>query len=118
VRTASASTLLANRSSGSKSFEIVAGTDGKLQVRGALTFATARRAREEGMNVLAASEARELEVDCRGITASDSAGLTVLLDWLALAKKQGRSLRFLNLPQGLLAIAKISEVDGLLQRGV
>jgi ABC-type transporter Mla MlaB component len=44
--------------------------------------------------------------------------LTVLLDWLALAKKEGRSLRFLNLPQGLLAIARISEVDELLQSGV
>lgn len=118
MRAVSASTLLANRSSGANSFEIVSGADGKLQVRGALTFATARRAREEGLAVFTASEARELEVDCRGITASDSAGLTVLLDWLALAKQQGRSLRFLNLPQGLLAIAKISEVDELLQRGI
>jgi phospholipid transport system transporter-binding protein len=113
-----ASNLLANRSSGSISFELVAGADGKLQVRGALTFATARRAREEGLNSIRASAARELEVDCSGITASDSAGLTVLLDWLALAKKEGRSLRFLNLPQGLLAIARISEVDELLQSGV
>lgn len=113
----SASSLLAARSSSSTSFEIVA-DDGKLQVRGALTFATARRAREEGRNAIMASSARELEVDCTGITASDSAGLTVLLDWLALAKKEGRSLRFLNLPQGLLAIARISEVDELLQRGV
>jgi phospholipid transport system transporter-binding protein len=113
-----ASNLLANRSSGSTSFELVAGADGKLQVRGALTFATARRAREEGLNFIRAAAARELEVDCSGITASDSAGLTVLLDWLALAKKEGRSLRFLNLPQGLLAIARISEVDELLQSGV
>jgi phospholipid transport system transporter-binding protein len=114
----SASSLLAARSSSSNSFEIVTVSDGKLQVRGALTFATARRAREEGLNAIRASAARELEVDCSGITASDSAGLTVLLDWLALAKKEGRSLRFLNLPQGLLAIARISEVDELLQRGV
>jgi phospholipid transport system transporter-binding protein len=113
-----AATLLANRSSASNSFEIITVADGKLQVRGALTFATARRAREEGLKALAASAARELEMDCSGITASDSAGLTVLLDWLALAKKQGRSLRFLNLPQGLLAIARISEVDELLQRGI
>jgi phospholipid transport system transporter-binding protein len=114
----SASSLLAARSSSSSSFEIVADDDGKLRVRGALTFATARRAREEGLKAITASSARALEVDCSGITASDSAGLTVLLDWLALAKKEGRSLRFLNLPQGLLAIARISEVDELLQRGV
>jgi phospholipid transport system transporter-binding protein len=57
-------------------------------------------------------------MDCSGIVASDSAGLTVLLDWLAHAKREGRSLRFTNLPAELLAIARISEVDELLQRGV
>lgn len=107
-----------DRSSGSNSFEIVSGGDGKLQVRGALTFATARRAREEGLSSFTASASRELEVDCGGITASDSAGLMVLLDWLALVKKEGRSLRFVNPPQGLLEIARISEVEELLRRGV
>jgi ABC-type transporter Mla MlaB component len=42
----------------------------------------------------------------------------VLLDWLARAKRDGRSLRYVNLPAGLLAIAKISEVAELLQTGV
>jgi phospholipid transport system transporter-binding protein len=64
------------------------------------------------------SSARELEADCSGIAVSDSAGLTVLLDWLGHAKREGRSLRFANLPAGVLAIARISEVDELLQRGV
>jgi hypothetical protein len=41
-----------------------------------------------------------------------------MLDWLALAKRDGRSLRFVNLPAGLLAIARISDVEELLQRGV
>jgi phospholipid transport system transporter-binding protein len=87
-------------------------------VCGALTFATARRANEEGLRTFTESGARELEVDCRRITASDSAGLTVLLDWLAHARREGRSLRFVNLPPGLLAIARISEVDELLERGI
>jgi phospholipid transport system transporter-binding protein len=116
VRTAAA--LAADRSSGSNAIEIVASADGKSKVRGALTFQTARRANEEGLRAFTESGARELEVDCGGITASDSAGLTVLLDWLAHAKREGRSLRFTNLPPGLLAIARISEVDELLQAGV
>ena len=41
-----------------------------------------------------------------------------LLDWLAMAKRDGRSLRFVNLPKSLISIAKISEVDELLQTGV
>ncbi|MDB6010311.1 MAG: Sulfate transporter/antisigma-factor antagonist [Gammaproteobacteria bacterium] len=107
-----------DRSSGSTAFEIVAGDDGRSHVRGSLTFVTARRAREEGLNKFRGCAARSCEVDCSGITASDSAGLTVLLDWLARAKRDGRSLRYVNLPAGLLAIAKISEVAELLQTGV
>jgi phospholipid transport system transporter-binding protein len=114
----SATSLVADRSSGSTSFEIVASADGRSYVRGALTFATARRASEQGMKAFQECGARAHEVDCSGISASDSAGLTVLLDWLALAKRKRCGLRYLNLPEGLLAIARISEVDELLQKGV
>jgi phospholipid transport system transporter-binding protein len=114
IRTARA----ADRNSGSTVFEIVAADDGRAYVRGSLTFATARRAREAGMLKFRGCTARACEVDCSGITASDSAGLTVLLDWLALAKRDGRSLRYVNLPESLLAIAKISQVDEFLQRGI
>ena len=83
-----------------------------------MTFATARRAREQGLHAIRTSSAREIEMDCGAVTVSDSAGLTVLLDWLAHAKREGRLLRFMNLPEALLAIARISGVDELLQRGV
>jgi phospholipid transport system transporter-binding protein len=107
-----------DRSSASGSFEIAAAADGRSHIRGALTFVTARRAREEGLQKFRECGARACEVDCAGVTASDSAGLTVLLDWLALAKRDGRSLRYGSLPDGLLAIARISGVEELLQKGV
>jgi phospholipid transport system transporter-binding protein len=107
-----------DRTSSATSFEIVAGADGRAHVRGVLTFTTARRAREEGAVRFQTCAARACEVDCSGITASDSAGLTVLLEWMALAKRDGRSLRFVNLPEGLLAIARISDVEEFLQKGV
>jgi phospholipid transport system transporter-binding protein len=109
---------VADRTSAATLFEIVAGADGRAHVRGALTFTTARRAREEGAVRFQTCTARSCEVDCSGITASDSAGLTVLLDWMALAKRDGRSLRFVNLPEGLLAIARISDVEDFLKKGV
>jgi phospholipid transport system transporter-binding protein len=49
---------------------------------------------------------------------ADSAGLAVLLDWLSAAKRAGRSLRYAHLPEDLVALARISEVDELLARGV
>jgi phospholipid transport system transporter-binding protein len=98
--------------------EILERSGGRLEVTGALTFATARKARQQGLHLLAVSSVRELEVDCSGITASDSAGLTVLLDWLAYAKRGNRSLQLRNLPPPILAVAQISDVREMLEAGV
>ena len=99
-------------------FAIAVTSPGKFAARGALTFGSARAARSEGLHALRTSSARDLEVDCSGITHSDSAGLAVLLDWMAVMKREGRPLRFANLPSGLLAVASISGVEQMLQKGV
>jgi phospholipid transport system transporter-binding protein len=100
------------------SFEIVVTAPGRLAARGALSFANARTARSEGLHALRTSSARALEVDCGGIAHSDSAGLAVLLDWMAVMKREGRPLCFVNLPPALLALARISGVEQMLQKGV
>lgn len=100
------------------SFAIAVTSPGKFAARGALTFGNARAARSEGLHALRTSSARDLEVDCGGITHSDSAGLAVLLDWMAVMKREGRPLCFANLPSGLLAVARISGVEQMLQKGV
>jgi phospholipid transport system transporter-binding protein len=99
-------------------FRLVATGDGQLAAHGPLTFATARRAHQEGLASLASASGRELEIDCAGITTSDSAGLAVLLDWLAAVKRAGGKLRYRQLPPGLVALSRIGEVEELLERGV
>ncbi len=96
---------------------LAAGTDGTFRAEGALTFATARAARALSSQLLA-DTTPALTVDLAGITSSDSAGLAVLLDWLASAKAAHRALRYTNLPTDLEALARISELDELLARGV
>jgi len=103
---------------GTAGLRLTAAGSGRLALEGALTFATARAARDLGMRTLAAGAGGALEIDCAGVTAADSAGLAVLLDWLRIAKSAGRPLRYTNLPAGLLALARISEVEGLLTHGV
>ena len=95
-----------------------AASPGTLSAQGPLTFASARRAYELGAATLVHAASPKLEIDCRGITVSDSAGLAVLLEWLTVAKRAGRSLRYVQLPQGLAALARISDVEELLERGV
>jgi phospholipid transport system transporter-binding protein len=91
---------------------------GNIEVRGALTFATARRARAAALKLLAIKSGPALAVNCGAVTASDSAGLAMLLDWLALAKRYGRAVRFINLPAPIRAVAHISEVECLLSQGL
>ena len=99
-------------------FALVTASGGRLVAQGPLTFATARGARALGRESLQSAAPGALEIDGSGITVADSAGLAVLLDWLAAAKRTGRRLRYTHLPPGLAALARISEVDELLMRGV
>lgn len=98
-------------------FELSSRSAQRCEARGALTFATARRAWAQGLAAQhAAGDA--LVIDCGAVEHADSAGLAVLLDWLAEAKRAGRSLRYEHLPEGLLRLAHISAVDEMLQQGV
>ncbi len=94
--------------------EISEPDSGRIVVTGELTFASAREARQLGVLVLESSRASSLVIDCSGVTRADSAGLAVLLDWLAWGRRKSRTVSLENLPASLVAIAKISEVDGLL----
>jgi phospholipid transport system transporter-binding protein len=87
---------------------------GRVTVTGELTFASAREARQVGILVLEGSRADRIVVDCQGVTRADSAGLAVLLDWLAWGRRKSRPVSLENLPPSLVAIARISEVDELL----
>jgi phospholipid transport system transporter-binding protein len=87
---------------------------GRVTVSGELTFATARQARQLGVMVLEGSRAERIVIDCSGVSRSDSAGLAVLLDWLAWSRRRSRPLQLENLPASMVAIARISEVDELL----
>jgi len=89
-------------------------TSGRVVVTGELTFGTAREARQVGILVLESSRAERIVVDCAAVTRADSAGLAVLLDWLGWGRRRARPLSLQNLPDSLIAIARISEVDGLL----
>ena len=88
---------------------------GRITVTGELTFASAREARQLGVLVLEGSRADRIVIDCAGVTRADSAGLAVLLDWLAWGRRRSHGVTLENLPASLIAIARISEVDGLLQ---
>jgi phospholipid transport system transporter-binding protein len=98
---------------GQQPIELSETAPGRFQVRGELTLATARRALDAGRRAMRNANGAAVEVDCSQITASDSAGLAVLLEWLAAARQAGHELSFVNVPAQLCAVARISELDGI-----
>ena len=84
----------------------------RLAARGELSFATAAQALQAGRELLAAG--RAWTVDLGGVTAGDSAGVAVLVEWLSEARARGASVAYEAVPSQMLAIARISELDSLL----
>jgi phospholipid transport system transporter-binding protein len=102
-----------------KSVQVVEAAPDRLNVSGALTFETARTAYEIGLRAVCNQQAPSpLQIDCAGVTESDSAGMAVLIEWMANAAKVGRSIRYVNLPEGIRAVAQISDVTEILEAGV
>ncbi|HZX27504.1 MAG TPA: STAS domain-containing protein [Telluria sp.] len=77
----------------------------------AITFENARTALEQGC---AAIRGGQREIDLGGIKAADSSAVAVLLAWQRTAKALGASLTFHNIPAGMLSLATVYGVDGLL----
>ncbi len=87
---------------------------GRFAVSGSMTFATAAPLHAAGLAALGASPETRLALDCAGVGDADSAGLVVLVDWLAWARSAGKELELQNVPSKLLDIARISELEELL----
>jgi phospholipid transport system transporter-binding protein len=95
-----------------QSFSIEPAGADRLEVKGALTFATAADALRQGQKLIGASA--NFTVGLAGVDEADSAGLAVLIEWLALARARGATLRYESVPPQILAVARISDVQGLL----
>ena len=59
-----------------------------------------------------------VEVDLKGITRSDSAGLALLVEWLRESERKGNRIRFVNVPEQMMLIARVSGLDEILSLSV
>lgn len=96
-------------------FELIDQGGGHFALTGDMSFHTAEQ-------ILRASEMpfeqhTSIEVDLSGVKKADSAGLALLLEWVTWANHTVREIRYLGMPERVLAIARTTEVESLLNRG-
>lgn len=97
------------------SFAIEVVAPGRLQARGEMSFATAGAALQAGLALIPRGEERT--VDLSQVTEADSAGLAVLVEWLATARVRSARIHYQGIPAQILAVARISDLDELLTDG-
>jgi phospholipid transport system transporter-binding protein len=95
--------------------QLSAPAPGVLAMSGALVFATAAKALADARQAVARGDVTTL--DLAGVTASDSAGLAVLLALRRVARTRGTELVITALPTTLRALAQLGEVEALLGIG-
>lgn len=85
---------------------------GYLMVDGVLNFGTVPHLRRKGIDLIANLD--KLTIDFQNVTRSDSSGLALLTAWVRYANNQGKSLHYINIPEQLLDLAKVCNLDHIL----
>lgn len=87
--------------------------DGRAAISGPLSFESVPGL-FRSLEQRAAGETPVRTIDLDGVTAADSAGLALLLEWQARARSDGRELAVCNAPDSLLSLARLCEAVDLL----
>jgi len=104
---------LKNSAKEAASFEVLANE--RSRVLGSLIFGTVSALLSVGSAAIHRGEAGV--IDLSAVTASDSSGLALLIEWLSVAKDAHRTLRYENVPPQLQQLARLSEIEELLAAG-
>lgn len=84
----------------------------RFHVEGEMTFATARQLLGQSEDYF--TKPQDLEINLSRVTAADSAGLALLLEWKARAAQAGKQVVVEGLPESMLSIAHLCRIEPLL----
>jgi len=79
-------------------------------LEGELTFATVTGMLAAGPEV---DPTKPAVVDLSGLTRGDSAGLSLLVEWLAVARASGGVLQYTGLPENFARLTRVAGLDFL-----
>lgn len=91
---------------------LVATDAGDYQLKGELDFTSVVTLLRLPEQLLA--DVDEPRIDLSGVRHANSAGLALLVEWLGQARSRGRTLRFTHLPDSLLRLAELSNLEAMI----
>ncbi len=83
-------------------------SDGMIQIAGDLDFDASQKLAADTRSWPASGD---IHVDLSGVVHSNSAGLAFLLEWMKIAKQKARQIKYHNVPEQLLVIARAYGID-------
>jgi phospholipid transport system transporter-binding protein len=90
---------------------MIACENGRCKVQGPVTLDSVVSLLAQGNGLFTA---QQVVVDLAAVTEVDSSALSLLLEWRREAGRNGRSVRYLNLPANLTSLAELYGVTELL----
>lgn len=88
---------------------------GVMRLAGELDHATVGSLRQQAARLLRAESARDVIVDCSGVTRSNSAGLALLLAILRDGAVLDKTISISHLPAEMQQMARVCELAAILQ---
>lgn len=87
------------------------------QILGVINFDTVLDLYKKGAAILESSK-KEVTLSFGEVRHIDSSAIALLLSWLRVAKKKGKSFTFTDLPAQLIDIANVCEVMPMLENHI
>lgn len=84
----------------------------KIRVLGSLDFDTVPDLNEQFLELLNGSAV--LTVDMKGVSYSNSAGVSLLIHWMKVTKSKGKTLHVEGIPMQMHRIAQLTGVESFL----
>lgn len=86
-----------------------------LTLTGVLDHETVLEVDAQGHQWIVEADTRECKLELGAITYSSSAGIALLLGWLRTAQAQQKTLRFLQVPTSMIALANVGGLENVLR---
>jgi len=85
----------------------------QFELTGELTFETVP-VKYGQIQTLLHQQSADLIIDLSGVIRADSAGVAMVMEWVRMARQNGKHIEFMNAPDQMMSIIRMSGLENIL----